>query len=1129
MRLGRRVARFLFWGLVLCLSSLAGGLWFAYWYITDSETISRIIREHAVRYLPNSRLDPGRVRPDIRAGELVLHDLRLRQPIEGSMFETLRIAFLSLQVNPRKLAEWKFEPSKIIIGQPTLRLRAKKDGTWNIQGLLADPWPGPWIETPPIQIRNGTVELYPYEESSSTPERPLSSPAGTPLSPLATGLPAAPSPSTSLPSPRSPGAEIPSAMARTLADHSPAILRDVTLTIKPGAKGQRDLKFDGSASGDGFERLTLAGSIDLQSGVIDLSGELDGLVISESLRRKLPPPMRPSVQALALNGGVVTLEVNRLLYNPAAPPESRLRCNMVAHLREGVWECPQLPLTVNDLSAVVIVDDRVITIKDARGSNGNTNLSASGVIVLDGNNKGSMDLHVELDDLELNDDRLRKKTPPEYAELWDLFKPQGRINVGVHVTRPDARSPVAWTAKVRCRDVAAVYRHFAYPLDHLTGDLIFEKNTLSVDLNSLNGRPLQLKGTIWNPGPDAVVKLDIHAESLPIDDAIKNAMPENVRKVVDGFKASGLVNVSAKVYREPMAGANAPPEGKILFDADIDLTERCEITWDRLPYPVRNLKGRLEIHPDKWTFKNVIGSNGQAVITASGNVEKLELPKEPGGEEPLKIDIALKAEKLPFSAELQAALPEEWAKTWPTINPSGSCDVRARVHVEPRGSNRIRTQISITPRPETSLRLLITRSPQPGIDPGGSFEIPMDDVHGRFDFDNGDVTMSQVNFSFRGSPVKFSSGTVFLRKSGQFKLSVQDAWVEEIRFDLDLRKKMPPLMAQFALRLDGGGPFRARGDLDIGWSGKKGDLAWCRWQNTKVIFNDNAIRTAIPIEHIQGELRNVSGWSNGMTLEVGGIVNLESVSFIGQQITQLESPFHVKEGRATLDSVRAHYLGGEVLGDDPSSISLDATPRYHAALSLKGARLEEYARTISGRQSYRGNIDARIAIDGLGSDVRSIHGRGEAHITQGDLGELPLVLRVASSVFNSVPNISVAADDRNRTPGKTAFDSADVDFTIADGMSTFDPIRFTGNAFSLIGRGTLDPQGYMDLRLNLLWGRDRFHIPLVSDFARQASSRFFIAHVRGTPSNFKSVIVPLPPVGDALRALNRTRADSRPE
>ena len=168
--------------------------------------------------------------------------------------------------------------------------------------------------------------------------------------------------------------------------------------------------------------------------------------------------------------------------------------------------------------------------------------------------------------------------------------------------------------------------------------------------------------------------------------------------------------------------------------------------------------------------------------------------------------------------------------------------------------------------------------------------------------------------------------------------------MEGIRFDLDLRKKMPPLMAQFARRLDGGGSFQRRGDLQIGWSGEERDLAWCRWKNTKVIFNDNAVRTEIPLEHVQGQLENVSGWSDGMTLEVQGVMNLESVSFMGQQVTQLESPFHVNKGHATLDSIRGHFLGGELVGDEPCSISLDATPRYHAAVSLHGAQLAEYAR-----------------------------------------------------------------------------------------------------------------------------------------------------------------------------------------
>ena len=113
----------------------------------------------------------------------------------------------------------------------------------------------------------------------------------------------------------------------------------------------------------------------------------------------------------------------------------------------------------------------------------------------------------------------------------------------------------------------------------------------------------------------------------------------------------------------------------------------------------------------------------------------------------------------------------------------------------------------------------------------------MENVHGRFVFDNGKVTMNDVNFKFRGAPVQFSRGTVFLEDTGQFDLAVKTSGSRTIRFDLDLRKKMPPLMAQFALRLDDGQTFRARGDLQIGWSGVAGEPAWCKWKNTLVVFD----------------------------------------------------------------------------------------------------------------------------------------------------------------------------------------------------------------------------------------------------------------------------------------------------
>jgi hypothetical protein len=172
-------------------------------------------------------------------------------------------------------------------------------------------------------------------------------------------------------------------------------------------------------------------------------------------------------------------------------------------------------------------------------------------------------------------------------------------------------------------------------------------------------------------------------------------------------------------------------------------------------------------------------------------------------------------------------------------------------------------------------------------------------------------------------------------------------------------------------------------------------------------------------------------------------------------------------------------------------------------MSLHGGRLQEYARTLGGRRSFRGNIDARLECSGMGSEIRNLDGQGEAHVTEGDLGKLPFVLQIASIVpraFVDAPRVKI----------KTAFDSADVNFTIAHGLWSLDPIKFTGNAFSLQGRGTLDPQANLDLRLEVLLGRDRWHVPLLSDVTREASAQLLIVRVKGTPSYPDPKLEPFP-------------------
>jgi len=1124
MRLWRRLAKILFWGLALIVLIMAGAAWFAYSLVTDSEAAVRMIKAKAARFLPRSIVEMTRVNIGILKGEVTVSHFHVLQRIDGQSFLTARIPWLSVKLDPRQVLHGKFVPREVVVSQPTLRICRRSDGTWNLQGLIADPWPGPTIKNPPpIVIHNGTIELVgdmdPEDDAAGLPvpalrlarvrgfdrdNQVVRARGSTPRPREDAAIAAAPPAVRQYGTAQTPRVSTPTKSQSSVpAGSSPnlgvAILRDVSLRIEAGEGGR--LRFEGTAHGDLFEKLTLEGSIDPTTGDTVLRGELTGLTLSENLRRRLPPEIRSQFESLGLNRGEIDLELRRLALYPGAPRDRRFEYDVQARLHGGVWECPSLPFPVNDLSAFVAISNGLVSIKHAEGSNGNTSLRATGSLALGQTANSPFDLHLDLLQLEM-DKRLQVGTPAQFAELWDVFKPRGMVDASIHLARHQEDGPVSVSATVNCRDVAAVYRHFPYLVEHMNGSLTLENQRLTVDLRGLIGeRPAHLNGTIDNPGPDALVKLGIQADSVPIDAAFLAALPPDVRKVVDQFHPAGSVKGKVRILRWPMVGPMAKPEGHLVIDADLDLNPRCEITWAGLPYPIRNLTGRLDLHPDLWEFKNMRGGNGQAIIEGNGRVQKLVGPNLPNGEPPLMIDLQIQAQNLPFNDDLRKALQPAWQKTWSIINPTGASDVDATIHVEPGRPDS--NHISIVPLRDSSVRLVIPRTPQPGFD-GGTFELRMENVHGRFDFDNGKVAMNDVNFLFHGAPVQFASGDVMVEDSGRFALAVSELWVKEIRLDSSLRAIMPPLMAQFALRLDDGRPFTARGNLQIGWSGENGEPAWCRWDNTRVVFIDNTLKAGIPLEHIQGQLEDVSGWSNGQTMEIHGIVRLDSVILMGQQITQVESPFHLERGSARLDSLRGKLLNGNLEGN--GTISLDLTPKYSAALRLAGAQLEEYARTLQDRQSYRGALSAAIDLSGLGNDVRSIQGKGEAHITQGDLGELPVALR-----FINFLNSNLSLLDSPRTSGKTAFDSADVAFRIDHGTAILDPIKLTGSAVSLQGSGNRDPLGNLDIQLRVLYGRGR-RLPIVSDVMREVSGQFFIVHVLGPSSNPRFKLEGLPQV-----------------
>ncbi len=267
-----RLRKVLFWGVVLVLSILAGAVGFAYSYVTDSDTLAALIRAEAPRYFPGSSLEVGRVRVRPFVGEVTLSQVRLRQVLgtgtDGApvFFPTAQVAWVSIRHDLKALAHGEFQPKEIIATQPVLRLRRRPDGDWNLEGLLADPWPAPPLDTmPTVQVLNGTIELH--DETG----------AGPPV----------------------------------------MILQGVSLRAEPSREGG-PMRIEGEARGGPFDRLQFEGTLDRRTGRLALSrGSMTRLALTESLCRCLPDDAdRAAFHQLGLSGGEIDLDLDGLTYDP---------------------------------------------------------------------------------------------------------------------------------------------------------------------------------------------------------------------------------------------------------------------------------------------------------------------------------------------------------------------------------------------------------------------------------------------------------------------------------------------------------------------------------------------------------------------------------------------------------------------------------------------------------------------------------------------------------------------------------------------------------------------------------------------------------------------------------------------
>ena len=163
------------------------------------------------------------------------------------------------------------------------------------------------------------------------------------------------------------------------------------------------------------------------------------------------------------------------------------------------------------------------------------------------------------------------------------------------------------------------------------------------------------------------------------------------------------------------------------------------------------------------------------------------------------------------------------------------------------------------------------------------------------------------------------------------------------------------------------------------------------------------------------------------------------------------------------------------------------------------------------------NIDghsfAAIRLEGDYSGIHSQRGQGIIQLRNAKIYELPVFLR-----FLKILNI------RELSP--TAFDSANIDFTVQGENIDFNRMEFIGDAISLFGNGRMNLDRDIDLNFYSIMGRNRYNIPLLSALYHASSQKMLWIQVIGTLENPKTIRHPFPQLNDTLRQLFEPREKS---
>ncbi len=312
---------------------------------------------------------------------------------------------------------------------------------------------------------------------------------------------------------------------------------------------------------------------------------------------------------------------------------------------------------------------------------------------------------------------------PEIAQkqFW-LFTPSGSFTASVELSRETVGAMIDYRGEVHLADASVRYARFPYPLEQASGTLRFDQERVEIVKitgHGPTGAQVAVTGKIKPPGNDAHVVVNVTGQSVPIDQVLYEALPEDRREIIDVFfdqeilgelVAQGLLTTDAAQARD--ANATLPifnlggvcdvvtrverplgPDQKYTSHTTVDI-RHSDLLFRYWPYPIRITSGQLVIEPDMVKIVDLHGTGLHGgTFVANGHVGFSETDD---GQVIIEPEIQVTTKGLPIDALLIASVPkpeDQWVRD---ANITGTADAQTRIFADPNGIDGVGFDVQIT-------------------------------------------------------------------------------------------------------------------------------------------------------------------------------------------------------------------------------------------------------------------------------------------------------------------------------------------------------------------------------------------------------------------------------------------------